>query len=414
MDTKVEIYCVNGHILKQINNGYGTKYKKTRCSECRNFGNNNFRSCESCKYNMCQPCQEKTSSSRQRTEKASPEDECLHQKEQFQYNEGILEKDSCKLKCGREGNGFFDCTCGVNYCKECYSDKFPEEREKYVKSEENVEHKEKTQPIEENRGASNVATNANSRIEEKSNIQEGECHFSQVNNLKYILKNLDSNMCVGGCGRTSLGYMECVCGKKFCIICFEANYTDEKGKYPPKQEQANEVNEVIESPPKQEQSNGVNEVIEGSKNEKDGPKPEAPIVKQENPENPKDSEKVTEKEDKAEKEKIATLRLNLEARTEQPPEAKKIQRMISQPNTSRSEREERIETRELNEKDFTKCRFFHDLIEFKKQNQLKICTKCHLTGLTDYYHCAKCNYTHCLPCRNGEVIQPNDNCCIIF
>jgi len=62
------------------------------------------------------------------------------------------------------------------------------------------------------------------------------------------------------------------------------------------------------------------------------------------------------------------------------------------------------------------CQKGHALTELHLSDSNKKCNKCSLTGLTQFWYCSQCDYTHCQPCYNGEINQSMtcEACCIIY
>ena len=138
-----ELTCLNGHPLIEIAAGHGTKNKKTRCTNCKRSGKNNFLSCSECKYDLCIECQGKTKT-RNSSRKQSKKDfiECQHEKSMFTFSKEELEQGECnKELCENSSEGYFICTCSIKLCTECYISKFPEDKEKYVLNNKNSNNK---------------------------------------------------------------------------------------------------------------------------------------------------------------------------------------------------------------------------------------------------------------------------------
>ncbi len=118
---------------------------------------------------------------------------CIHDKDKLSYSAGKMEKGECILECDREGRGHMSCRCGSKFCLVCYGVAYPEERGKYKYVENDCEHDREK--------------------------------------LKFKYGFLDPQSCITGCGRTDEGYLMCKCGVKHCILCYEEDYPEDKGKF---------------------------------------------------------------------------------------------------------------------------------------------------------------------------------------
>jgi len=138
---EIALTCLNGHILQEVNDGFGTRKKKTRCSDCRHFGNDDFISCIQCKYDLCVNCRADSLSSRKEKDIFFiPKDECTHDNDKLTYKETKLYKGECRNEvCDKESDSHYVCNCGITICKHCYDEIFPENNNKNTAKKEEVE-----------------------------------------------------------------------------------------------------------------------------------------------------------------------------------------------------------------------------------------------------------------------------------
>jgi len=122
------------------------------------------------------------------------ESNCIHDKPSLSYFSGKLKKGECLLGCGRESKSYVQCNCGKKYCMICYEMSFPEEKAKY------------------------------------GLMRKTSC-LHERSNLSFKLGYFDAKECRKKCGRSSQGYLVCLCGVKHCILCYEDYHPEDKGKY---------------------------------------------------------------------------------------------------------------------------------------------------------------------------------------
>jgi hypothetical protein len=288
------------------------------------------------------PCQKLSLSSREDIHQEK-EEECFHEKTFFTYYKEKVDSGSCR-GCEKESIGQNVCTCGIIFCNDCFNENYPETKDE-AETENNSENAIKS--------------------------SEGDCHYKELSNLKYDPRALEQNICAGGCGRSSIGYMSCVCGKNLCMICFETNYPDQANKYP-EVEMQKEIVIEDKQPVAEVHKGSVGEILE---------------------------------EPESHKETVAETQTVLVDTNRSVVETK---------HDYSNSQETEVNTREPNERHPSKCPKWHKLVRLPGQDIKRICSKCFIGGLIDYHYCEACDYTHCESCFTGEVPQSNYKCCIIM
>jgi len=346
-----ELTCLNKHTLFQVNNGYGTKGKKTKCSNCGKSSKNNFVSCIECKYDLCIKCQENTLSSRQKSSK--PEVECLHEKDNFTHCTEVLEDGACSnVTCERGSKGFFVCNCGLIYCKYCYLELYPEDRDKYTESlHEDPENETRETGGKEEITEIKVDNNVDTKEVIPENKENKESKVVKMDGIKLTFKD-------------------------------ESNQNDET-------RETNEAKEITET---------------------DFEKPTE--IKESNAEITQQDVTQTEVTQTGQSNQTPQTEKNITGQVDGVDETTHGQK--SGHNNSLEIKEEfDIDTRQLNDKDPTKCKKWHDLVHILSPDHKRVCSKCASKDLEEYYFCEECDYVHCAHCYKGEVIQ-SKCCCIIM
>jgi len=225
-----DVFCNKGHKLVKINGGSGTNKDKTKCNLC-NTNLNTFLSCEICKYNLCSECQ---LDQLKLFETQKLNEECHYDEKNLRFVQGYLDNTSCLSDCGKDSEGFVLCRCGKKYCLQCFHACFPEDNNLIKKmssvggTDEESSNRSKEQKEKNINNQNNITTNESIILKEVK-TKPKQCHHEK-NKFKYNIGHLAS-VCLGGCERESDGFLECTCGKKLCVICFETIYPEEKGKY---------------------------------------------------------------------------------------------------------------------------------------------------------------------------------------
>ena len=127
--------------------------------------------------------------------------ECIHDKPTLCFYSDPLLKGECLLQCGRESSGFVKCLCGQKYCMLCYEMNFPEEKGKYS-------------------------------LRKATGSKNSSCPHER-SNLSFKIGHFDAKSCMNNCGRSSEGYLICICGVMHCILCYEDYYPQDRGKFLP-------------------------------------------------------------------------------------------------------------------------------------------------------------------------------------
>lgn len=382
-ENELPIFCTNNHELKHVNQGFGNKHKKTRCVECKGFGKNDFLSCKSCGYDLCKKCQDVVLSTRVAHQKENPQ--CLHDKKELYENiKEKIEKGGCDSGCtDRESSQYFACLCGYKLCLGCYTDLFPDEKSKYI-------------------------------VEPKKS--EGDCHYSNVENLIFTEGELNSGSCIGGCSSESKdGYMTCkLCTEKLCFKCFYDIFPNEDGKYPPKAKEQDQTEIIVEVEVETKTEVNVEpEPVRDSEKRAEVKVEKQVQVSKETPSKTSNEARVDVNVDiKAENNtKTAVTPIKIEESNNTDSNNNKSNSNknghITEPcDTDRSET--------CFKKDPLRCPKNHLLIELNNQDHnKKICDECKLKDLNHYYYCNEDSFTRCPACARGEA-PASDQCCLVF